>query len=89
MSLEKASRLKTLFLGKITGKLKDHLAEGILKDYASTYTWEFAGEIVKEDIKEIDNYLKTHSVTLYNMDEHADYILKNILIPYLKRKKVE
>jgi len=81
--------LREMFLSKIQGKLYAFLKVGVLKEWETSTVYKFAISTIEECDSAINEYLQKNSVTLLNMDQHADNILRTILIPYLNQKRVE
>ena len=81
--------LREIFLSKILDKFFIALRMGPLRDWKPETVYELVKSTMQEKATEIGYYIGSHNVSLLTMDEHADTIVKEILLPYISKKRVE
>jgi len=70
-------------------KLYAYLRQGILREWDASVIYKLVGETLKENAEDIDNYLQNYTVTLESMNQHAETIVRGILLPSVMRKRIE
>jgi hypothetical protein len=73
--------LREVFLSRLSDRLYSYLSAGPLKSWDVNDIIDFADAVIEENEDKIDDYLKKNKVTLQNINESIEDILKNVLIP--------
>jgi hypothetical protein len=60
-----------------------------LRGWDSNIVISIVDEAMNANMNNINNYLHEHEVMLLNMDEHVNWIINDILLPYLNQKRVQ
>lgn len=81
--------LRSLFFNRVKEKLYSYLKMGVLKETNPAFVYGFINEIIEEKMPEIIAYLSNNMITLEKIEDGADFIVKNIIIPYIKKARVE
>jgi hypothetical protein len=73
--------VKDVFIMRLRDKLYSYLRDGPLKGWDVSQIVDFADSVIAENREKIDAYLKNKKVTLQNINESIEEILKDVLIP--------
>ena len=76
--------VRDVFLRRVRDILFDRLSREYLKGWDVQQRLKFTEEVVAENKAKIEDYLNGTEVHLSNINQVADYIVENILIPSIK-----
>lgn len=78
--------VKAVFLRRLRDRFYDYLVSGPLKAWSVSDAYDFAEAVIKENKEKIDSYLKEKKVTLSNINQVIDDIIRSILVPSIEIK---
>jgi hypothetical protein len=81
--------LRDMFFIKVRDMAYVSLKQGLMRDWNAEFVYRFVDEVIEEKISEINYYLQQSTVTLENMNYHADQIVRSIILPHISKKRIE
>lgn len=76
--------LKEVFLSRVKDRLYGRLKQGKLSDWDTGDLLNFASAIIKDNKKNIDEFLSLKIVKLDNLNESIDELIDKVLIPSIR-----
>jgi hypothetical protein len=65
------------------------LKRGLLRDWRPELVYSLIDEVINEKAYEIDSFLQEYVVTLETMNNAAQRVAREILLPYVYKKRVQ
>jgi len=81
--------LRDVFLSLVRGMVYVELKRGLLRDWRPELVYSLIDEAINEKLYEINSFLSNYVVTLENMNDAAQRITREILLPYIYKKRVQ
>jgi hypothetical protein len=82
--LSLSGQLKEVFLRRVQSKLYDFLRNTALKDWEPQLRYDFVGAAIAENRAGIDAFLKDNEVTLSNINDMVEELIRTVILPYIK-----
>jgi hypothetical protein len=81
--------LRDVFMSLVRDYAYSELKRGLLRDWRPELVYNVIDEALSEKIYEINSFLESYVVTLENMNPAALRVAREILIPYISKKRVQ
>ena len=81
--------LRDVFLGVVRSKLYTMLKSSYMRDWTAELVYSLIDEAMNEKSYDIQVYLQEHVVTLENMNNAAQWVAQNIILPSITQRRVQ